>query len=159
MIGFRHCHGPQEEDKRHTHSPGPWHVWPWPSAAGQWWVPVLGQHPSQLTSIPVSELPLHSHSSFVEGHCLQMFPGIECLGKYSERGPSTKYSHVRHAGTLTELQSFSGLKYTDASMSPATIHSRQPTHQNDESLPCCRVRHQESTLIFLITVKHGDVLL
>ena len=68
-----------------THTP------PWPSADGQWRVlaqqmPVFGQHPSQLTSIPVSELPLHSHGSFVGGHCLQMFPGIECLGNIAREG-------------------------------------------------------------------------
>lgn len=47
---------------------------------------LFGQHPSQLTSTPVSELPLHSHSSFVGGHCLQMFPGIECLGNTAIEG-------------------------------------------------------------------------
>lgn len=86
MIGFRDCHRPQKENKQHTHSPGPWHTWPWPSAAGKWWVPVLGQHPSQLTSIPVSELPLHSHGSSVGGHCLHTFTGIECLGNIVREG-------------------------------------------------------------------------
>lgn len=48
-------------------------------------------------------------------------------------------------------------------MSLATTHSRRPTHQNAESLlgcwTLCKGWRQESTLIFTITVKHGDELL
>lgn len=62
-------------------------------------MPAFGHCPFQLTSIIVSKLPFSSHSSFVGGHCLQMFPGIECLGNTGRRS-TTKYSNARHAGTL-----------------------------------------------------------